>query len=51
MEAVNVLLALIAYTAIITAVVIFVRGSYNDKCDQDCNQGRDCHCDDEWNFK
>lgn len=46
MMIVNVLLALIAYAAIITAVVIFVRGPFDNKCNQECNQGRDCDCDD-----
>ena len=43
------LLALIAYVAIVAAIMIFCQGVSD--CNQDCNQGRDCDCDDEWNFK
>lgn len=39
------LLAAIAYGAVVAAIVIFCRGSKSG-CGQDCNQGRNCDCDD-----
>lgn len=48
MMIVNVLLALLAYSIIIFLVVYFVRGvAVNNRCNQDCRQGRDCDCEDE----
>lgn len=44
---INTILALVAYAAIITAIVIFVKGARleNNSCNQDCNQGRKCDCE------
>lgn len=41
----EILLAIIAYAAVIASIVIFCRG-VNGDCNQDCNQGRKCDCDD-----
>lgn len=44
------LLVLLAYGSIAAAIVIFLRDPTD--CNQDCNQGRDCDCDnDTWTFK
>ena len=46
----EVVLAVIAYSAIIAEVVLYARGRLGS-CDQDCDQGRKCVCDDEWSVK
>lgn len=51
MMTLNVLAAVIAYAAIIAVVVIIARDGLDNDCTQDCDQGRDCDCDDEWTFK
>lgn len=51
MMVINVLAAVVAYAAIVAAIVIIARGNLGNDCSQDCNQGRCCDCDDEWNFK
>ena len=51
MMTLNVLAAIIAYSAIVAVIVIIARGGLDNDCNQDCNQGRDCSCDDEWNVK
>lgn len=39
-------LAVIAYGALITAVVLFIKGAQLEgKCNRDCNQGRKCDCE------
>ena len=48
----EIVLALIAYSAIIAVIVIFCQG-VRSNCNQDCRQGRDCDCtneDDMWKF-
>ena len=47
----NALAAIVAYTAIVAVIVIIARSGLDNDCTQDCDQGRDCKCDDEWNFK
>lgn len=52
----EVVLAVIAYGAIMAAIVLYARSGL-DECSQDCDQGRNCDCkngdyrDDEWTFK
>ena len=43
-------LAIIAYCAMVAAIVIFNRSKF-DKCDQDCDHKNGDYRDDEWNFK
>lgn len=41
----EILLAVVAYGAIVVSVVLFCK-NIHDNCNQDCRQGRDCDCDD-----
>lgn len=43
--ALMILTGVIAYAAIIAVIVIVMRNTRNN-CNQDCQQGRDCDCDD-----